>query len=282
MLPKFLCIGAQKAGTSWLHMQLKHHPDIWLPPFKEVHFFDHIYIPENQAWTPNSIKRGVHRALQRIVQNPPEKLECETLKYFTRILEPDMFSEDWYRHVFSRSPKRKTTGEITPEYSTLPDEGVRYVKELLSGDLKIIYIIRDPRDRAWSQARMAAKRRNLRLKGGEADDAKWKAIFQTNKFIEQRGDYKTYIPRWKKYFPEENFLFLPYGLIAADPNTFMRKIEDFVGISNHTYENSHEVVHGGKSYQRTDFVQSWMNDRFQEQYDFLRQTFPAEFVAQIK
>jgi len=36
----FLCIGAQKAGTTWLHEMLRRHQDLSLPDQKEVHFFD--------------------------------------------------------------------------------------------------------------------------------------------------------------------------------------------------------------------------------------------------
>lgn len=40
-LPDFIGIGAQRAGTSWLHMCLREHPSIFFPPTKkEVHFFD--------------------------------------------------------------------------------------------------------------------------------------------------------------------------------------------------------------------------------------------------
>src|SRR2546423_4071056 len=38
--PDFLCIGAQKAGTSWLYHQLNSHPDFWMPPVKELRYFD--------------------------------------------------------------------------------------------------------------------------------------------------------------------------------------------------------------------------------------------------
>lgn len=36
----FFCIGAQKAGTTTLHDVLNQHPDLYLPPGKEVPFFD--------------------------------------------------------------------------------------------------------------------------------------------------------------------------------------------------------------------------------------------------
>lgn len=36
--PDFICIGAQKAGTTWLYVTLGRRPEIWFPPFKEFHF----------------------------------------------------------------------------------------------------------------------------------------------------------------------------------------------------------------------------------------------------
>src|SRR2546423_15293863 len=40
--PDFLCIGAQRAGTGWLYEQLRNHPDFWMPPMKELHYFDRL------------------------------------------------------------------------------------------------------------------------------------------------------------------------------------------------------------------------------------------------
>lgn len=38
--PEFICIGAQKAGTSYLHAQLAKHPRVSFPHGKEVHYWD--------------------------------------------------------------------------------------------------------------------------------------------------------------------------------------------------------------------------------------------------
>ena len=38
--PDFLGIGAQKAGTTWIHAQLARHPGLFLPAQKEVHFWN--------------------------------------------------------------------------------------------------------------------------------------------------------------------------------------------------------------------------------------------------
>ena len=43
--PNFLGIGAPRAGTTWLHENLKGHPELWLPYVKSLHYFDVKYYP---------------------------------------------------------------------------------------------------------------------------------------------------------------------------------------------------------------------------------------------
>ena len=38
--PTFICIGAIKSGTTWLHYTLQQHPGVWLPPLKELRYFN--------------------------------------------------------------------------------------------------------------------------------------------------------------------------------------------------------------------------------------------------
>lgn len=40
MIIDFLGIGAQKSGTSWLYENLKRHPGVFIPDFKEIHYWD--------------------------------------------------------------------------------------------------------------------------------------------------------------------------------------------------------------------------------------------------
>ena len=48
-MPDFLGIGTQKGGTTSLHQWLSHHPQVYLPECKEVHYFDLNY-NESQNW----------------------------------------------------------------------------------------------------------------------------------------------------------------------------------------------------------------------------------------
>ncbi len=49
MLPNFIGIGAQRAGTTWLHRCLSEHPQVFVPQPKEVHFFNRQF-ERGQAW----------------------------------------------------------------------------------------------------------------------------------------------------------------------------------------------------------------------------------------
>ena len=50
MLPHFLVIGAQKAGTTTLFEHLRAHPEIFIPPDKEVHYFSEHQWNRGQVW----------------------------------------------------------------------------------------------------------------------------------------------------------------------------------------------------------------------------------------
>ena len=38
--PNFLYIGAEKAGSSWIYEILREHPQVYVPPAKDIQFFD--------------------------------------------------------------------------------------------------------------------------------------------------------------------------------------------------------------------------------------------------
>ena len=56
----------------------------------------------------------------------------------------------WYEAHFLSSG---LSGEITPAYSILPDQAVKAISEYLP-ESKIIFLVRNPLDRIWSQIRM--------------------------------------------------------------------------------------------------------------------------------
>ena len=101
--PDFLCIGAPKSATTWLHERLDKHPDIFLPKGKELHFFDTPYIDRNAS---NSLPFGS--------------------KGFGNYRTYDLSSERhwrWYSFQFQQG-KRQIKGDITPTYARASAENI--------------------------------------------------------------------------------------------------------------------------------------------------------------
>lgn len=60
--PNFIGIGQMKSGTGWLFDQFYHHPDVWMPRTKELHFFD---IGMNRRLLKRSFRMLLDKSIQR-------------------------------------------------------------------------------------------------------------------------------------------------------------------------------------------------------------------------
>ncbi|QXT41154.1 sulfotransferase [Gymnodinialimonas ceratoperidinii] len=269
-LPKLLGIGAQKAGTSWLHSTLGQHSEIWVPPFKELHFFDHKFVPSNRKWTEWHIRKGVRETRARWQEK--NVLSIENSDYLDRIQERPMFNGQWYKHIFSKCPETKMGVDITPEYCQVSREGIEFIKKFLGRDLKVIYIIRNPIDRAVSQLKMNVSRQSA--KPVTLDD--W-LEFADAPVIAERGDYQKYIPRWSQAFNEGSLLLLPYGLLRKNPIGLLRSVESFLGVGKFDYVNAEQRVFASPKMNVPMDVEDFFGEKFRDQCDFIKGRFGSEF-----
>ena len=129
-LPNFLIVGAPKSGTSSLHYYLKQHPEIYMSPVKEPRFI-----------TAQFIKfplKGIR----------DDRLEKIIVKSF-----------DEYKKLFSKVKNEKAIGEASIDNLYFYENAIKYIKKYL-GEVRIIIILRNPIDRAFSAYQMFV--RNLR------------------------------------------------------------------------------------------------------------------------
>lgn len=255
---------------------ISQHPDIWMGPFKEFQFFNSLFVPQHGRWTKWHVKMSVENALKYHVTKE-KRPNLRYVKFLTEIAtSDDIFTENWYRHIFSfRNGVVK--GDITPEYSTLPDEGVDYFLRLL-GAVPVVYIIRDPVSRAISQLKMNISRGNMSVTGGEDE---WRAAVNDWDIL-NRGDYKTYIPRWLSRYPNAKLLFLPYGQISSEPHAFLAKIEAHIGVSPQKYEAASQKIHEGRKVDLPPFVKPMIEEAMSGQTDFLEGFFGKQFLQETR
>ncbi|QJA05897.1 sulfotransferase domain-containing protein [Thermosulfurimonas marina] len=168
-LPNFLCVGAQKAGTTTLHDILIQHPEIYLPEIKETKFFQ-----DNSKY-----KKGL----------------------------------DYYeKEFFGKWNGEKAVGEIDPEYMYFEYVPERIYKHL-GKDVKIIFMLRNPVDRAYSHYWMSYRRgyetetfeRAIEL---EEERIKINEFHKNHFSYIDRGLYAKQIKRYLKFFSKENMFFI--------------------------------------------------------------------------
>ena len=142
--PDFLVIGAQRAGTTWLHRVLQQHPNLWLPPVKELHYFDKLDT-KRTILDANERRRVGFRGL--ITIDP----------WFFRYWLIRR-SDAWYEALFHQAQRKGLlTGEITPAYATVDEDVLRRIKRT-NNEIKLVFIMRDPVERAWSAVNNAVKK----------------------------------------------------------------------------------------------------------------------------
>jgi len=237
--PDFLCIGAQKAGTTWLDKNLRRHPKLWLPPMKELQYFSHQHIPSARKWTTRQRQeRGTQLLRRYITKTNASEWDY---RYIARVADivAGPVSDDWYGRIFSLAAPNQTCGEVTPDYCTLPDEGIRHVLRL-SPEAKIIMSLRDPIERCWSHIRMTSRARDV----SELDKI---VQFARNADQLQRADYPQIIANWRKYVPAERLLVIFMDDIVAEPNAVLDEVCGFLGVKyrDKPFEKAADPVHVG-------------------------------------
>ena len=122
-MPNFLLIGAAKSGTTSLDYYLGQHPQIYMSPIKETNFF--AFEGEKPCFS------GV-------------KLN-ESTKSYHKNFRTNINS---YRQLFHPKSDAIAIGESSPSYLYIPKAASRIAYYI--PDVKLILILRDPIERAYS------------------------------------------------------------------------------------------------------------------------------------
>lgn len=142
----------------------------------------------------------------------------------------------WDRHrergleLYSRifSPGRdQLRGEFTASYSVLPPGTKDEIRELIP-DLKLILILREPRSRAWSEAKMELTLIQEK-DASELTEDDYLAFLQSEKCLE-RGDYPAIIREWTKRFPREQIYIGLYDDIREAPQKLLTEVLQHLGV----------------------------------------------------
>jgi Sulfotransferase domain len=129
-----------------------------------------------------------------------------------------------YSQLFAAGGQR-VKGEVTPTYGILPPRRIRFIGRLMPR-LKIIFLMRNPIDRAWSHARMDLAREP----GRQPEAPEFMAHFY-GAASRRRGDYETILRNWRAYFPADQMLVRFFEDVAGHPRRLLTEVFSFLGLS---------------------------------------------------
>ncbi len=203
-----ICIGAMKCATSWVYDYLGALPDVVVSPLKEVHFFDTKFAAHalgdmktlamrRLAW--HGAQEG--DAVENLRRRPTFQASVDAAQM--------LYDDNAYFAHFARicEPETTTFCDITPAYATLGPTGFEYLKAFCDRQhikTRILFIMRDPVDRLWSQLR------HMTQSAPEKDFvANWQAAFDAPAIL-ARADYRGTILDLDANFDAGDVLYLFY------------------------------------------------------------------------
>jgi hypothetical protein len=231
--PDFICIGAPKSGTTWLYQNLNKHPSIWLPPVKELHYFDVLFPLDRYAafksdprglcgLFPRHNTRLVLRGFYQGVRRKSFREFIWAYRYFSG--RPD---DDWYLSLFKR-PGDILAGDLTTDYCALSEEAVVKIKSLLP-DTKIIFLMRNPIDRAWSHTKMLLPRLLgkpfAQISNDELID------YLTHPAPQLRGNYPCTLTLWENVFGQQQVFTGFFEEVAESPRQLYIRLLEYLDAS---------------------------------------------------
>ncbi|MGH8549067.1 MAG: sulfotransferase [Methylococcales bacterium] len=227
MIPDFLVIGAQKSGTTWLDKNLRTHPQLWLPPEKEIHYFDFpplipfyflLFAPERSIrhWAKNRMIRDYHRA----------RADKHTGFWYVRYYFW-FRTRRWYLSLFTPSGKQ-IAGENTPRYSIISERAIAKVHALMPHG-KIIYLLRNPIDRMWSDLAMYHSARFGHEGLHTIEEQRIIEFLQHSQHLIS-SRYLSNLQRWEKFYASEQIFIGFLEQIRDTPQQLLTAIYKFLGV----------------------------------------------------
>ena len=207
-LPNLLIIGVAKSGTTSLYMYLKQHPEIFMSPVKEPHFFSY----DDRS---------------KMTKGPGDTIPKSITDF------------DSYKNLFKDINAQKVIGECSPTYIYRKEAPAR-IHELIP-NVKLIAILRNPAERAFSafmhllrdhretteNFSEALELEELRIKQG------WGPIWH----YKRAGLYFEQLINYYSLFDRDQIKIILYEELNQDPKSVLKEIFEFLDIETNFIPN---------------------------------------------
>lgn len=207
--PNFMIIGPQRTGTTWLHANLRLHPELMLSEPKEVLFFNRLKEPEHPKFQSNELDWYLRCFREPLWRAAAKMGYC--LWHYRRPYWPRM------------------RGEASASYAALDPDVIDEIVAI-QPDLKVMLMIRDPIERAWSHAKKDLVR-NRKRKVDDVDEAEFRNFF-ADPYQLRCAQYVENFDRWSQRLRPGHVFVGVFDDIATRPEALLREAMGFLGISS--------------------------------------------------
>ena len=232
-LPNFLIVGAAKSGTSSLHNYLNQHPEVFMPSYnKEV-----MKVKEPRFLIKDLVQHRLHNGV---------------------------WNWEEYKSLFNEVKNEISIGESTVLYLYYYEHAIDNIKKYLGENVKIIIMLRNPTDRAYSAFQHVSrglKEQNsfeeaLKIEKGRMDK---ESSLTPMVMYKEMGLYHDMVRAYKENFKNVHIIF--YEDFRDDTEGEIKKIFKFLGLSlsvNIDFVSRHNV--GGKRWKNEKMKHVFMKN----------------------
>jgi len=254
-----LGVGAHKSGTTWLYYYLDNHPEVYMSPVKEMHFFGNSDTKE--GWPINAFRKKLAERRKR-ARASGKSNEGQFAALRARIrMKGDLSA---YRRFFRKRVKDQPVfGEITPAYSALPLPELRLIRRQFP-NARIIFLMRNPVDRLWSHMRFSEEFDTIEDLEERIDTILQRRIYS------ERSNYKRTIQNLRQVFEPEQLHFAFYEDLFTD--AAVASLCQFLEISNMP-ANFERKLNVSIKLPLSPLIRPKAVAALREQYDFVQDQF---------
>jgi hypothetical protein len=205
--PDFLIVGPQRTGTTWLHAHLRLHPQIFLAEPKELFFFSRLKTPGDPRFESDDLAWYLS-----FFRDSPWRWVAKNAIALWR-----------YRERY----RPRVRGEATASYAALDPDVIAEIAAL-NPEIRIILMVRDPVERAWSHAKKDLARKTNRPVA-EVPDEELRAFF-TSDYQRRCARYVRNYDNWVLHVGADRLLVRVFDEIASDPERLLLDVMRFLGV----------------------------------------------------
>ena len=266
-----LCVGSQKAGTTWLYKELSKNRNVNFGLLKEYHIWDTPILKfTNNKPLINYKKFSFFDFPKKIFYEKEYTFKEGFLIYLLNKFR--FFYFIYFKNILIKNNEISITGDFTPTYGILEMKTLEKIKNRFENyniEVKVIFITRDPIERYKSLISYFYNKPKYKKIVNNSNKNVF-SFFLEDELFTTLTRYEVIIDKFKKVFGE-NFIVIDYGQLFN--NKTIDLISKFLNIESKNVSFKKVNVTKDKISDLQFFEKKLLKDNFKNTYMYMEKNF---------